>query len=89
MEKDPRVRRVYYPGLESYPQKALRDAQQSGSCGLLSFEINGTVEQARSVVERLKIFSFGPSWGGFESLVMMPLYFKTDEYTNGMAPRAG
>lgn len=81
LEKDPRVRRVYYPGLESYPQKALRDAQQSGSCGLLSFEINGTVEQARSVVERLKIFSFGPSWGGFESLVMMPLYFKTDEYT--------
>lgn len=80
LEKDPRVRKVYYPGLESFPQKQLRDKQQSGSSGLMSFEINGTVEQARAVVEQLKVFSFGPSWGGFESLVMMPLYFKSEEY---------
>ena len=41
------------------------------------------------MVERLKIFSFGPSWGGFESLVMMPLYFKTDEYTKSYGASRG
>lgn len=80
LEKDPRIGKVYYPGLSSFPQKELYEKQQRGAGGLLSFEVNGTVEQARVVVERLKVFSFGPSWGGFESLVMMPLYFKTDAY---------
>ena len=32
------------------------------------------------VVNRLKIFQVGPSWGGYESLVVMPLLGNTDEY---------
>ena len=46
--------------------------QQGGNTGLLSFEIKGSVEQAKEVAQRLKIFKIGVSWGGFESLVCMP-----------------
>ena len=54
--------------------------QQVASSGLLSFEINASPEVAMQVVNRLKIFQIGPSWGGYESLVVMPLYGNTEEY---------
>lgn len=73
LENHPKVRKVNYPGLDSYPQKDLMKRQQSGNCGLLSFEINGSVAEAVKLVESLKIFKLGVSWGGFESLVFPPM----------------
>lgn len=72
LENHPKVRKVYYPGLLSHPQHELMKRQQGGNTGLLSFEIKGSVEQAKEVAQRLKIFKIGVSWGGFESLVCMP-----------------
>lgn len=46
----------------------------------MSFEINGTTEQAEEVINRLKVFQIGPSWGGYESLAVMPYIDHTDEY---------
>jgi cystathionine gamma-lyase len=74
------VKKVYYPGLPSHPQYELAKKQQTGNCGLLSFEVDGKPEEAAKIVDRLKIFKVGPSWGGFESLVVMPLYHETDEF---------
>lgn len=72
LEKHPKVKKVNYPGLKSHPQYQLMKKQQSGNTGLLSFEINGTIEDAKKVAESLKIFKIGVSWGGFESLVFLP-----------------
>lgn len=72
LENHPKVRKVYYPGLLSHPQYELMKRQQSGNTGLLSFEIEGSTEQAKEVAKRLKLFKIGVSWGGFESLVCMP-----------------
>lgn len=80
LEKHEKVRKVYYPGLPSHPQYELIQKQQKGSTGLLSFEIDGTVEQAKKFCESLKIFKIGASWGGFESLVMLP-FGRADEET--------
>lgn len=79
LEAHPRVARVHYPGLPSHPQHAIAQAQQAGSCGLLSFEIDGTKEDALRVCDALRVFQIGVSWGGFESLVVMPMYKKTAE----------
>lgn len=79
LEAHPRVARVHYPGLASHPQHAIASAQQAGSCGLLSFEINGTKEEALRVCDALRVFQIGVSWGGFESLVVMPMYKRTSE----------
>ena len=72
LEKHPKVRKVYYPGLPSHPQYQLMKRQQTGNTGLMSFEIDGTTEEATKVAEALKIFKIGVSWGGFESLVFLP-----------------
>lgn len=72
LESHPKIRKVYYPGLKSHPQYELMKKQQTGNCGLLSFEIEGTEKQAEKVAESLKYFKIGVSWGGFESLVFMP-----------------
>ncbi|MCI8417859.1 MAG: PLP-dependent transferase [Lachnospiraceae bacterium] len=80
LEKNPRVRKVYYPGLESHPQYELAKRQQTGSSGLLSFEVNASPAKAVQVINRLRVFQIGPSWGGFESLAIMPLLKNTDEY---------
>ena len=80
LENHPKVDKVYYTGLKSHPQYALAQKQQKGNTGLIAFEIKGSTEDAKKVVNSLKIFKIGVSWGGFESLVMMP-HMRLDEQT--------
>ena len=72
LENHPKVCKVYYPGLKSHPQYALAQKQQKGNTGLMTFEIKGSMEDAKKVVNSLKVFKIGVSWGGFESLACMP-----------------
>ena len=78
LENHPKIDKVYYTGLKSHPQYALAQKQQRGNTGLITFEIKGTTEDAKKVVNSLKIFKIGVSWGGFESLVCMP-HLRQDE----------
>ena len=80
LENHPKVKHVYYPGLKSHPQYELMKTQQSGNTGLMSFEIKGTVDKAKTVVNSLSVFKIGVSWGGFESLACMP-YLRLNEKT--------
>ena len=72
LENHPKVDKVYYTGLKSHPQYALAQKQQRGNTGLLTFEIKGSTENAKKVINSLKVFKIGVSWGGFESLACMP-----------------
>lgn len=72
LESHPKVRGVYYPGLKSHPQHELAVRQMSGFGGMISFEIDGGLEEARTFLENLKIFSLAESLGGVESLVEHP-----------------
>ncbi len=79
LEKHPKVERVYYSGLASHPQADLIRTQQTGHTGLLSFIVKGTSEEAKKLVDSLKVFEIGCSWGGFESLALCPLYAASRE----------
>lgn len=79
LQSQARVRRVNYPGLEGTAQYELARRQMRGGCGLLSFELDGTVEQSMAFADRLRLFRKGVSWGGFESLVCMPMFKLGDE----------
>ncbi len=79
LENHERVKQVYYTGLESHPQKELIDKQQSGHTGLISFVLKDNPEDTLSIINKLKHFKIGCSWGGFESLVLNPLYAMSDE----------
>jgi cystathionine beta-lyase/cystathionine gamma-synthase len=72
LEAHPAVARVYYPGLDSFPQKSLAERQQTTFGGMLSFELNATPADAIAVMNALKLWIRAESLGGVESLVTHP-----------------
>ncbi|HPM22750.1 MAG TPA: PLP-dependent aspartate aminotransferase family protein [Phycisphaerae bacterium] len=67
----PAVQRVYHPGLESYANYAVGRRQMRGYSGLFSFALRDQSQAAaHRFMNRLRIFSIGCSWGGYESLVV-------------------
>lgn len=74
LEAHPKVKKVYYTGLASHPQADIIARQQLGHTSLMSFELDtDDVEAAVRLADSLKIFARGCSWGGHESLVILPL----------------
>ena len=67
----PKVRAVHYPGLEQHPQHALAQRQMRGFGGMLAFDVD-TLERAKVVLERFRVFALAESLGGVESLVCHP-----------------
>ena len=72
LEGHPRVSRVLYPGLESHPQHELAKRQMSRFGGIVTFFIEGGLTEARSFLERCRVFALAESLGGVESLVDHP-----------------
>lgn len=66
-----KVKKVYYPGLKSNPYHTLAKEQMSGFGGIVSFEV-GDIDEAKRVVNRLKLFTLAVSLGDCESLVEIP-----------------
>ncbi len=72
LERNPKVRRVYYPGLPSHPQHALAKKQMHAFGGMISAELEGTLDDARRFLERCQLFALAESLGGVESLIEHP-----------------
>lgn len=71
LAEHPKIQKVYYPGLASHPQHELAKQQQKGFGGMVSFE-TGSLENARKVLENVKLCILGESLGGVESLISHP-----------------
>ena len=68
LEAHPRVRELYHPGLTEGSTSSL-----SGTSGLFSFAlVDGGFGEVRRVIDALRVFRIGVSWGGPESLVISP-----------------
>jgi cystathionine beta-lyase/cystathionine gamma-synthase len=72
LERHPKVRRVYYPGLASHPQHALAKKQMRAFGGMISADLKGDLDDAKRFLERCKLFSLAESLGGVESLIEHP-----------------
>src|ERR1700681_1989271 len=68
-----KVRRVHYPFLKSHPQCTVARSQMAGGGGMVTFEVEGTGDDARRLTESLRLFTLAPSLGGVESLVSIPV----------------
>ena len=71
LEEHPKVHKVYYPGSASHPQHALARRQQHGFGGMVSFDV-GSLANARTVLESVKLCTLAESLGGVESLISHP-----------------
>lgn len=72
LQEHPRVRSVWYPGLETDEGHTLAQTQMTGYSGLMSFVPDADNEAIHAMVKSLDVFEEGPSWGGFESVVNTP-----------------
>ena len=73
LAKHSKVRKVNYPFLEDHPQHNVALEQMSGGGGVLSFEVDGTGQDACHLSEALRLFTLAPSLGGVDSLVCIPV----------------
>jgi cystathionine beta-lyase/cystathionine gamma-synthase len=71
LTEHPGVQKVYYPGLVSHPQHELAKRQQKGFGGMVAFE-TGSLDNAKKVLESVKLCILGESLGGVESLISHP-----------------
>ena len=72
LDDNPAIDRVHYPGLESHPQHALAAEQMDDFGGMVSFELDGSLEAAAALVSETEVFTLAESLGGVESLVEHP-----------------
>ena len=72
LEREPKVKRVFYPGLESHPQHALAKTQMEGFGGIISIDLDTDLAGARRFLEACHVFTLAESLGGVESLIEHP-----------------
>lgn len=72
LAEHPLVRRVYFPGLTTHPGHQVAKRQMTGFGGMVSFELDGTVEEVVSFVSSRRFFALGESLGGVKALVCHP-----------------
>ncbi|HEV2963622.1 MAG TPA: PLP-dependent aspartate aminotransferase family protein [Candidatus Angelobacter sp.] len=66
-----KVKKVLYPGLPDHPQHELAKRQMKGFGSMITFE-TGSLNNARKVLRKVRICSFGESLGGVETLISHP-----------------
>jgi len=89
LEAHPRVARVYYPGLDSFPQKALAEKQQKAFGGMLAFELDATTTQSLRFMEALKLCTCAESLGSVETLITNPATASHCDLTLELRTRLG
>ncbi len=68
----PKVSKVNYPGLPQHPSYHLAKKQMKGAGGMLSFEIDGDINQSVRFMEELKFCILAPTLGDVDTLVLHP-----------------
>lgn len=71
--RQPGVRRVYYPGLETDPGHSLLEKQARGFGAMVSFEVTEP-SMAEEVLRKVRLISFAESLGGVETLITYPAF---------------
>lgn len=72
LEGHPRVKRVYYPGLESHRHHEIAKEQMAGFGGVVTFDIKGGLAEANRFLDALELCFIAPSFGGVETLITHP-----------------
>jgi len=81
LENHPKVERVFFPGLESHPQRALVKKQMDGTGSVLSFMIKGGYTAGETLVDNVELIGLAVSLGCVESLIEHPASMTHSELT--------
>jgi cystathionine beta-lyase/cystathionine gamma-synthase len=89
LDNDPRVTRVFYPGLASHPDHEVARAQMTGFGGMVTFEVPGGLDGASRVFDRLDVIRRATSLGCVNSLASLPVLTSHYNYSDEDLERAG
>jgi cystathionine gamma-synthase len=81
LEGHPRIKRVYYPFLKSHPHYDVAKEQMTGGGGVVTFDIKGNINDAKRLLDNLKLCYIGPSLGGVETLITHPALVSYYDYS--------
>jgi cystathionine gamma-synthase len=84
LEVHPKIEKVWYPGLDSHPDRKIAKEQMKGFGSVVTFLLKGDDAKTRKFIDALELFLITPSLGGSESLVtqmwMMSFFDYPEEY---------
>jgi cystathionine beta-lyase/cystathionine gamma-synthase len=66
------VSRVYFPGLAAHPGHEIARKQMTGFGGMVSFELNGSIDEVVVFASSRRYFTLGESLGGVKALLCHP-----------------
>jgi methionine-gamma-lyase len=89
LELHPKVSRVMYAGLESYPQHDLALRQLAGSGALLAFEVSGGREAAERFFDGLDLCLRASSLGGVDTVLLHPASTSHRQFDDEQLAAAG
>ncbi len=72
LESHPKVTRVMYPGLESFPDHELSKRQATGFGAMLWFEVEGGVEAGKKIMDTVRLCTLAENLGSVETLITHP-----------------
>ena len=72
LEDHPRVTKLFYPGLESFPQYDLARRQQESGGALIAFEVEGGTDAGIKVMNSVRLCSLAENLGSAETLITHP-----------------
>ena len=73
LDSHPKIKQVYYPGLNSHPDHEIARKQMNGYGGMLSFEVDGDFNRTKHFMDELKTIKLATSLGGVTSLANQPI----------------
>jgi cystathionine beta-lyase/cystathionine gamma-synthase len=89
LESHPRVTRVLYPGLPSFPQHELAVRQQRGHGGVLAFEVAGGLRAGTALMNAVRLCALAESLGAVETLITHPASMTHGDVPREQRERAG
>tara|TARA_B100000953_G_scaffold241813_1_gene203480 strand:- start:1166 stop:2356 length:1191 start_codon:yes stop_codon:yes gene_type:complete len=72
LSQQPKVKQVFYPGLDDHKGHAIAKKQMKDFGGMVSFTISGGRQEAEKISASTKVFTLAESLGAVESLIEHP-----------------
>ena len=83
LEKNPKVKVVYYPGLKSHPTHHIAKKQMRRFGSVISFQLKDiSIRKIDRLLKNLRLFSFAVSFGGTDSLIEYTGYMSHHKITS-------
>lgn len=89
LQEHPKVERVCYPGLESFPQYELARRQAQGFGAMIWFEVRGGLDAGKRLMNSLKLWGLAENLGSVESLVTHPVTMTHSDVDEAERRRVG